>query len=105
MIAVPVAAQAGPSPAALPTYQLWAQGGVTPCLYAVGDVFVGGDVMRQTLRDLRGHYRAVELLTGPETPEACVAEARKAARKAGFTQFEARTVTQRDKDALLPPHG
>lgn len=105
IVALSPAARAKPPRAALPTYQLWAQGSVTPCLYGVGDVVLQAEGMRQALPGLHGHYDAVELLTEPETPPICVAEARKAARKAGFARFQSRLVTQRDKDALLPPHG
>ncbi len=105
IVALSAAARAEPHHAALPTYQLWAQGSVTPCLYGVGDVVLQAEGMRRALPGLRGHYGAVELLTGPDTPPVCVAEARKAARKAGFFRFQSRLVTHRDKDALLPPHG
>ena len=84
------------------SYVVWIAYNERRCTFFMTDA---GEDAKQLTDTLRRNYDAtsgIEILTDRETPDRCVAKARKAVSNAGFTHFRVRLGTDADRSPSIP---
>ena len=84
------------------SYGVWVSVDKDQCVYWLTDVGLDGRQLTDALSDGYQAQFGLEILTSSDTPRWCVAEARAAASKAGFTLIRARRGTDKDRLHGIP---
>jgi hypothetical protein len=85
-----------------PKLRRWVSVDKDQCVYWLTDVGLDGRQLTDALSDGYQAQFGLEILTSSDTPRWCVAEARAAASKAGFTLIRARRGTDKDRLHGIP---
>lgn len=84
------------------SYVVWATTAEGQCIYFLTDAGEEAKELTETLKRNYDANKGIEILTSDNTPNHCIARARKAVRNAGFTHFRVRRGTDADRSPGIP---